>query len=245
MTDADLDYAPTPINAGSVDRRRYLPERARGRRVVHLGCVDEHHYEDRADRGALLHGQLAATASELTGVDLSADGLAAMAATIPGRYVHGDVEELADLPLPEACDLVIAGEIIEHVPNPGRFLRSLETYLARTGATALITTPNSYSWLGFARFALSRRERTHPDHLLVHSPATLVRSLEAAGLEVVSLRAHRWDVGRGLRQRVRGAVDALVLRWDPWLCVGFVAEVRSPSGPVGRGAATVSTTIQP
>lgn len=237
MTTSDIAATrELPPCDGPVDRRRYLPARATGARVVHLGCVDEGHFEARWSGGDLLHAQLAEVAAELVGVDLSEAGTARLAERVPGAYLVGDVEELGRIGLPESCDLVIAGELIEHLPNPGRFLDELRAYLATSGATAILTTPNAYAWMGFARFAIGRREPTHPDHLLIYSPTTLVRVLEHAGLEVVAFHGHRWEVGRGLRQRLRGLLDSALLRWNPWLAVGLVVEVRpDPSAaPSGR-----------
>lgn len=225
-SDGPADGMALPRCSGMVDRRSFIPRRAEGQRVLHLGCVDDKFLESRIGTTDLLHASLAAVAAEIVGVDISEDGLRQLAAVVPGRYVHGDVEKLSTLDLPE-FDLVIAGEIIEHLGSPGSFLSELRTVLERSGATALITTPNAYSWMGFARFALRRREPTHPDHVCVFSPVTLQRSLDQAGLEVVDFWAHRWSEGSKLRHRLRGAIDASVLRWTPWLAVGLVVEVRA------------------
>jgi hypothetical protein len=219
-----LDLPPC---AGIVNRRQYLPSQAQGQRVVHLGCVDEHLLGSRFHSGALLHMSLANSAEDLVGVDISVEGLEELSALSPGKYVVGNVESLETVDLPAECDLVIAGEIIEHLTRPGAFLEGLADYLRRTGARALITTPNAYSWIGFLRFVLSKREPTHPDHVLMFSPATLRRIVDVSGLELTSLYAHRWDGRRGLLGRLLDLIDRVALRRSPWLCVGLVAEVRA------------------
>jgi SAM-dependent methyltransferase len=210
-----------------VDRRTYLPDRARGLRVVHLGCVDEHLTRARSGTGDLLHEELAKVAKTLVGVDVSGAGIDLMRSLVPGDYVVGDVEALDRLELPDACDLVIAAELIEHLGAPALFLDGLRAYLGRTGATALITTPNAYSWTNSARFALRRREWVHPDHRLVYTPVTLQRTIERAGLTIDSFRVHAWRRGPESRRHVRDAIDRVVLRWNPWLGVGIVVEVRA------------------
>lgn len=220
--------AATPLAApaGVVDRRRFLVERARGRRVVHLGCADERLTRARAGTGNLLHQELARVADELIGVDLSEQGLQDLSAIVPGVYRCGDVERLGEVPLPDECDLVIAAELIEHLGRPVDFLGGLRDYLQRTGATALVTTPNAYSWTHFVRYAVRRREWVHPDHLCLYSPTTLAESVERSGLVAKATYVHAWSRGaRGARSVVVGAVDRMVLRVNPWLGVGLVVEV--------------------
>lgn len=214
--------------AGVVDRRVHLPQLARGRRVLHLGCVDEHFTEERARTGDLLHEELAKVATELTGVDISLDGLREIERLVPGRYIHGDVEHLDDLDLPEV-DLVIAAELIEHLGAPSHFLEGLRRYLDKVGAPAVITTPNAYSWRHFAFVAARRPEQVHEDHRLLYSLATLERSLAAADLEIHRLMVHTWRDSATLRGKAVGLVDRALLRWQPLLAVGLVAEV-APRG---------------
>lgn len=210
---------------GSVDRRSFLPALARGRRVVHLGCVDEHLTLERAGTGRLLHQELAAVADDLLGVDISHDGLEQLRGLVPGSYLEADVERLDDLDLPDA-DLVLAPEIIEHLANPGAFLHGLRGYLARTGAQGVITTPNAYGWTGWATFAGRGREATHPDHVLLYSPITLEVALGRAGLRPVQRFAHRWSRGpSGLRDRLLDAVEAALYAPRPWLAPGLIYVV--------------------
>ena len=208
-----------------VDRRVFLPELARGRRVLHLGCVDEHVTALRHGTGDLLHQELAAVATQLVGVDISSAGLREIEALVPGSYLHGDVERLDELDLPDEVDLVIAAELIEHLGAPALFLDGLCRYLRRTGATAVITTPNAYSWRHVATVAARRPEDVHEDHRLLYSLATLERSLRAAGLELRRVMVHSWRSSPSLRGRVASLIDRAILRWQPLLAVGLVVEV--------------------
>lgn len=208
-----------------VDRRRFVPELARGKRVLHLGCVDEHVTAARHGTGDLLHQELSAVATELVGVDLSRDGLDEIARLVPGRYLHGDVEHLELIDLPQEVDLVVAAELIEHLGAPSLFLEGLRTYLERTGATAVITTPNAYSWRHFLAVALRRPEPVHEDHRVLYSLTTLSRSLTAAGLGVERVLVHTWTGSTTTRGRAAALVDRAILRWQPLLAVGLLVEV--------------------
>ena len=206
---------PLPPNAGIVDHRRYLLERARGARIVHLGCVDDRLTEARAGTGQLLHEELAGITASLVGVDNGREGLAVLERLVPGDYRFGDVEHIDQVDLPGTCDLVIASEIIEHLSKPLLFLECLRDYLARTGATALITTPNALSWRLFFRALVGREEISHPDHVVMYSPVTLSQALQRAGLTTTQLLVHNWTRKPGMRARVIGPVDAVALRRSP------------------------------
>lgn len=205
---------------GVVDRRRLLIQAATGRRVLHLGCVDERQTAARAGTGSLLHEELAKVVSELTGVDVSPD-LVMLERLVPGRYVQGSVEALDELDLPD-CDVVLMPELIEHLGNPALALDSLRRYLARTGATAFITTPSAYSWAHITRFAFARAEWVHPDHRMLFSPTTLMTAIDAAGLSALHWWAYAWDP-RGLK----GLVDRLLYAWNPWLAPGLAVQVKA------------------
>lgn len=208
-----------------VDRRRFVPELARGKRVLHLGCVDEHVTAARHGTGDLLHQELAAVTADLVGVDLSREGLEEIARLVPGRYLYGDVEHLELIDLPEQVDLVVAAELIEHLGAPSLFLEGLRRYLEQTGATAVITTPNAYSWRHFLAVGLRRPEQVHEDHRVLYSLTTLTRSLTAAGLHVERALVHSWADSTTTRGRVAALIDRAVLRWQPLLAVGLLVEV--------------------
>jgi 2-polyprenyl-3-methyl-5-hydroxy-6-metoxy-1,4-benzoquinol methylase len=212
---------------GVVDRREFVLAKSKGKRVLHLGCVDDRLLEQRMATGQLLHAQLAQVAAEVIGVDISEAGLQRLEEAVPGRYLHANVEHLDELDDLGEFDIIVGSELIEHLANPGLFLRGLRRLLigSNSQATAIITTPNSYSWSHFLRLALMKKEWTHPDHQLMFSPYTLVQALRGAGLSVEELLMHRWRRGLRLRERGLALADNAVLRFNPFLASGLIAVV--------------------
>jgi polysaccharide deacetylase family protein (PEP-CTERM system associated) len=155
-----------------VDRIDYLTDQARGRRVVHVGFVDTGCRSLQERAGTWLHGHLAATAASLVGLDVDAEGVADARAA--GHEAHvvdcRDAAAVAALGL-EPADLVIAGEVIEHLDDPGAFLAGLHALVA-PGGRLVVTTPNAYGLLNVVASA-GRREVNHPDHVVMFTWRTL------------------------------------------------------------------------
>lgn len=219
---------PWPTCDGIVDRRTFLPERARGARVLHLGCVDEHLTQERAGTGGLLHEELDRVTEALVGFDISEDGLDLMRGIVPGEYIHGDVESMEPAMFSD-IDLVIAAEIIEHLGSPMSFYRNLRAILEKFSCQAILTTPNAYNWSAWVRTLSAGAEIVHPDHTHYYSPVTLDESLDRGGLKVLERYSHFWDrsTETGVKANALKAVDGALAKKRPWMGAGLVWVVEA------------------
>ena len=190
-----------------VDRITYLTELSRGRRVIHVGFVDTGCQTMQAQAGSWLHGHLNEVASSLVGIDVNASGVAEAAAAGYEAYAADcrDPEALAALDLAPA-QLVIAGEVIEHLDDPGAFLAGLQTLVA-PGGQLVVTTPNAYGLFNVLA-SLARREINHPDHVMMFTWRTLTNLGSRHGWEPVETRVYVPSVkdlsGSGLAARALG-----------------------------------------
>jgi len=62
------------------------------------------------------------------------------------RFFRGDCQEISKHFKLESFDTVIAGETIEHLENPSKFLREVKVIL-KPGGILLLSTPNPYNVL--------------------------------------------------------------------------------------------------
>lgn len=240
-----------------VERHEALIEAARGRRVVHVGFVDEL-MASKIAQEVWLHARLATVATSLVGLDSSEEGVAAARAEGYEAFVVDaqSAEAVRALGLPPA-DVVIAGEIIEHLDAPGPFLRAM-----REAAPELVlTTPNAYRLLNFLG-PISGSELVHPDHTSWQSPSTLRTLLERAGWKVERISYYhaptRRKVTGSLSQRAAGhaanatrvvltGLNALVPYWSDglvvWACEGQMleGEPRSSRPPGTQSGETYSS----
>ena len=148
--------------------RRYVD--GPGRRVLDLGCRD----------GALT--QAYAAGNEIIGVDADREALAEAAKL--GIETHwADLDE----PLPfdgESFDVVVAGELLEHLRDPPRFASEVRRVL-RPGGTFVASVPNAFRLKNRLRFLIGRKPESDPTHLHMFTPQE-VRAL-LTGFEDVRL----------------------------------------------------------
>jgi 2-polyprenyl-3-methyl-5-hydroxy-6-metoxy-1,4-benzoquinol methylase len=213
---------------GPVDRLEALADAARGKRVVHVGFVDELLEQKRAE-GVWLHERIAEVATALVGLDSSAEGVAR--AREHGHEAHvvdaQSSESVAALGL-EPAEVVIAGEIVEHLDAPGPFLRAMRDLAAPDGLLVL-TTPNAYRLLNFVA-PLSGSELVHPDHTAWHSPQTLRTLLGRSGWRVEDMAYYRTPSRRGalVGNVLRGGLAALN-RLRPYWSDGLIVWAKPSS----------------
>jgi 2-polyprenyl-3-methyl-5-hydroxy-6-metoxy-1,4-benzoquinol methylase len=154
--------------------RRYVG--APGRRVLDLGCRD----------GSLTRAY--ASGNEIVGVDADREALAAAAK-------HGIETHWADLDDPlvfdeASFDVVVAGELLEHLRDPGRLVGDVRRVL-RPGGTFVASVPNAYRLKNRLRFLLGREPEDDPTHLQMFSPGDvrkLLREFEEPRLHFIAGR---------------------------------------------------------
>lgn len=212
------------IRAPILDRESFLVEASRGKSVLHLGCADAPYSQCRATAGTLLHARLAAVTKEIVGIDIDADGIKFLLNLGFKDVFLGNVETLSDLTLGRTFDVVVAGELLEHLANPGLCLTSVRGLLRMDGSL-LITVPNAFSLKGFMR-VIRGVELIHPDHVSYFSTVTVRRLLESCGYSMVS---HAYYVSRSV-SRLKQAADMLALgpirRFAPYLSDGLIVEAK-------------------
>ncbi len=210
----------------ATDRAAWLAqlcERAAGP-VAHLGCADSPYTRELIAAGMLLHERLVKVA-DVTGFDVDEQALQLLAERMPGaRFVVADVTGNVPAEHKNRYALVIAGEVLEHVPDADSFLRGCATLLA-PGGRLCVTVPNACCPKIGLR-SLAGRESVHPDHRVYYGPRTLQRTLDGAGFETEQMAS--------CLAPVAGRAGKLV--FNPLL----KASHRLFQGPVGDGLIAVA-----
>jgi SAM-dependent methyltransferase len=145
---------------GYVSRMDIIAELCRGHRVIDLGVVGatcEAHDARVAVFPSSLHMRLAEVATYLVGVDNSRDELKALSESYPHLILHeADIEQLSSAVASEGpFEVAVAGDVIEHLSNPGRALDEINAVLD-VGGSIIITCPNAFGAPNYLRFLLGR-----------------------------------------------------------------------------------------
>lgn len=119
------------------DRVQYLCSLATGRKVLDIGVVE--HTSLASGSPLWLHGNLKRCAAQCVGVDV-------LSAEVQRLCAEGYDVRCADVtiaPLADTFDVIIAGEVLEHLDAPGRFMANCASMLRPTGRL-VITVPNPW-----------------------------------------------------------------------------------------------------
>jgi 2-polyprenyl-3-methyl-5-hydroxy-6-metoxy-1,4-benzoquinol methylase len=153
-----------------------------GKRVLDVGCR----------YGALTRAY--AEGNEVVGIDVDHEALeeAARDLGIETHWANAD----DGLAFEDASfDVVVAGELLEHIRDPERLVGEALRVL-RPGGTFVASVPNAYRLKNRLRFMLGRKPENNPTHLHMFTPGDvreLLRGFDRPRLEYVAgrfVRAH-------------------------------------------------------
>jgi 2-polyprenyl-3-methyl-5-hydroxy-6-metoxy-1,4-benzoquinol methylase len=132
-------------------------------------------------------------ADRYLGVDLDADTIAIARRTYP-QHRFQTLAEFEALPPVERFSTVVALAVIEHVPSPEEWLRTMATFLEPGGRIVLTTPHPRYRRVHEfgAALGIFSREGAEEHHILLDN-AIMARTAAGAGLEIQ--HRHRFLLG--------------------------------------------------
>ena len=212
-------------------RTDYILQACAGRTVLHLGCADMPYTKMRLKDGTLLYSMIDQVAQRQYGLDLSSEGIEILRKAGKDDLAVSDVQLLIDQkPFGETrYDVIVAGEIIEHLSNPGLFLESLKPLLADSQTRLILTTINAYCAYRFFYSLVMRNESVHPDHVSYYSKKTLTCLLDRHGYAIEDFsfypigREHKKYINQG-RTRILYWVDLIASQFFPMLGDGLIVS---------------------
>lgn len=190
-------------------REDLILEHVLHKKVLDCGGADHYAFEQKLNAKEWLHDKIVDQAKECIGVDILKHRVEQINKLGKYHFIEANVE---NLPFKEEFEVVVAGEIVEHLHNCGHFLESAWRALNKDGKL-IITTPNSFSFSGMIYAIFFRSENCHPEHVCFYSPQTLRYLLERHGFSVTSLHC----ISRPARSKMVGWIRSLVTKWNPLL----------------------------
>ena len=158
----------------------FLSQFVQGKTVLDVGCVDHSASVEREDHW--LHKHLARSARFILGLDI----LESDAAELRRRGYEVVCGDAITVSLNQTFDVVVAGEIIEHIGDPAAFVSNMARHLNEQGRLVM-TTPHVFFFLHFLESVFSSAEmRWNHQHVSWYCPFTLENLLRRNNLEVES-----------------------------------------------------------
>jgi hypothetical protein len=151
--------------AKTVDRAAFILKHVTGKRVLEFGASGP------------LHEQIKAVAGEYFGVDRQ----------VGDRVVAFDLDSVQEIcvQLPtNRPEIIVCGEILEHLGNPQYFLSRLRAQFP--GVPVMITVPNAFAQAG-RQWLAKGKECVNGDHVAWYSPKTLSVLLARVGYTYAEL----------------------------------------------------------
>ena len=153
--------------------------------VLDVGCCDEAvTKEDK--RGRFLHHRILKEAREVIGVDINQKQIEALRCLGYADIIPGNVETIN---FNRQFEVIFAGELIEHLSNPGLFLDNMRKHLDSNGLL-VITTPNRFHFYQYVKSLITGRlpnyKKDMPLHVCYYDINCLTALAERHGFKLVS-----------------------------------------------------------
>ncbi len=158
---------------------KFAVKYCRNKKVLDIGCV-QHNPENYKSKYCL-HKALKEVSSSIVGIDLYKPGVDDLKERGFLNIIYADAQQFE---LGEKFDVIVAGDIIEHLEDFHGFLESCRRHM-HNGSRLIISTPNPWYWKYMIKAVISNEVSNNPEHTCWLCVRTL-RQL---------LRRHNFDIG--------------------------------------------------
>lgn len=177
---------PYDFNDTIPDRVDFLVGLTKGKRVVHLGCLDHQPLiESKIKNRKWLHKELSESSAKCIGIDIDQETKDYVCNTFGfNNIIISDfTREKPQEVINEKWDYAILGELLEHIDNPVKFLESIRINYTGTIGKIVITVPNAWTRTTM-KMASDSIEIINSDHRYWFTPYTLSKVMFHAGIKV-------------------------------------------------------------
>lgn len=161
-----------PKSKSQRKRFDFIKRECVGKRILDVGCVSE-------SVEGWLHGELCEVAERCVGIDIQTEKVEEMRKK---KYEVFCVDA-ESFKFGERFDVVVLGELIEHVSNPGLVLDRCREHLLPDGKL-IVSTLNPFNPGIFRKYELTDAET---DHVMYHPPRMFKRLAERHGFRELKI----------------------------------------------------------
>jgi SAM-dependent methyltransferase len=171
-----------PEDPSVLSRASQVVSYVKGPWVLDIGCAA---HIPEPDSPHWLHGILLSNFPHVVGIDINETNIRVLQAL---GYQDLHLQSAENFALPQKFNTIVAGEVIEHLANPGLFLARVKEHLT-PGGILVVTTPYPFSLL-YVLYAVMKFPKTcqNLEHTCWLCPRTLEALAERGGFRTVHWR---------------------------------------------------------
>jgi len=196
--------------------------------VLHLGCSGSPTTIARFKSDCLLHKNLLKVTKELYGIDIDKSSIEYLRNQGIEKLFIANVERLEDIIFDKSFEVVLVGELMEHLDNVGLMLREVKKFLKPDGVL-LISVPNAFAIKHILR-AIVRKDVSMPDHNYYFSYKTLRSLLKKYDFVIMSSATFYISEGDGyVKQRLLSKIANKIFKSLPffnYLADGIIVKAK-------------------
>jgi len=196
---------PSWVKSTKSTRFKQLKHFFEGKDILDIGCAVGYKKSD------WMHKNIKELANSIHGVDLDKQAIDEIK-ELGFEVSYGDAQ---DFKIDKKFNLIHAGELIEHLDNPGDFLKSVHKHLTDDGLV-LLTTPNALRVSNFI-YASTGGLQVNFQHTCWFCEYTIRTLLERMGLEVVEigyLKHETFNIFRRAALKIRSIILPDRVAWN-------------------------------
>ncbi len=219
-------------NTTPTSRIDFILEKCRGKNVLHVGACQGNDENDPIafERDAFaqdqwLHGKLNSVSKNCIGIDYNKYFIDYLKnARGVNNIFFFDIEKNDALPeLTFVPDVIVLGEIIEHLVNPGMALTKIRDAFMGPETTLLITTPNGLS-IWNVLYGILNKETHDRDHSILFTPRLIWRFLDKIDLEIREQRYYMTTIKTHSPNQIKNFYKSKNLTLRSCL-IGFIVNI--------------------
>jgi len=166
-----------------IKKEQLISELCKGKDVLDIGCID-HSFETALALGDdWLHKCIKAVSRSIIGMDILGEDIRKL--NEKGFNIINANAESFDLN--RTFDVIIAGDLIEHLSNIGLFLTSVRKHM-HSHSVCVITTPNPFNIEQSMKAIFENHISVNREHTTWLDPVVMYETVIRSGLEIVDFR---------------------------------------------------------
>jgi len=182
-----LSVPISKINDELISRKELILRIIKNKRVIHLGCCDHIPLiKDKIKVNSWIHKQITEKSKYCLGIDINKDAINYVRSEFKYKnIIYGDItnnKKITEIE-GEKFDIMVMGEILEHIDNPVLFLNKIRDNYKTNISQILITVPNAFSYRNIKNLK-KNFEQINSDHRYWFTPYTLAKIAIRAGYQI-------------------------------------------------------------